>query len=284
MPEGHTLHRLAGEITTTFGGHAVRVGSPQGRFDAGARQVDGSRLLDAEAWGKQLFIRFEGERFVHVHLGLYGTFDVADGAEVVPDPVGQVRLRLVRPAAAGERAAYADLRGPTRCALVTAAERDAVTARIGPDPLRADAEPERAWERIGRSSAPIGSLLMDQAVLAGVGNVYRAEVLFRHRIHPLRPGRTLRVSQWRAIWDDLVVLMREGVRTGRIDTVRPAHLPEAMGRPPRVDDHGGEVYVYRRAGQPCHVCGRPVRTEVLGGRNLFWCARCQPTFRSRAAS
>lgn len=283
MPEGHTLHRLAGEITAVFGGRLVHVGSPQGRFDAGARQVDGSRLLDADAWGKQLFIRFEGERFVHVHLGLYGTFDVYDDAGSVPAPVGQVRLRLVRPAGAERPAAYADLRGATRCALVTTAERDAVIARIGPDPLREDAVPDRAWERIGRSSAPIGSLLMDQAVLAGVGNVYRAEVLFRHRIHPLRPGRTLRVSQWRAIWDDLVVLMREGVRTGRIDTVRPAHLPEAMGRPPRVDDHGGEVYVYRRAGQPCHVCERPVRTQVLGGRNLFWCAGCQPTFRSRAA-
>ncbi|HWJ10541.1 MAG TPA: DNA-formamidopyrimidine glycosylase family protein [Nocardioides sp.] len=283
MPEGHTLHRLADQLTAVLGGGLVRAGSPQGRFAAGAAQVDGTRLLDADAWGKQLFIRFEGERFVHVHLGLYGTFGVYDDVDAVPDPVGQVRLRLVRPAGAARPAAYADLRGATRCALVTAAERDAVLARIGPDPLRDDAEQERAWERIGRSSAPIGSLLMDQAVLAGVGNVYRAEVLFRHRIHPLRPGRTLRVSQWRAIWDDLVVLMREGVRTGRIDTVRPAHLPEAMGRAPRVDDHGGEVYVYRRTGQPCHVCGRPVRADVLGGRNLFWCAHCQPAFRSRAA-
>jgi formamidopyrimidine-DNA glycosylase len=119
-------------------------------------------------------------------------------------------------------------------------------------------------------------------VLAGVGNVYRAEVLFRQRIHPQRPGSTLRVSQWRAIWEDLVELMAEGVRLGRIDTVRPEHTPEAMGRPPRADDHGGEVYVYRRTGQPCLVCGRPVRTEVLAGRNSFWCARCQPRFRSRA--
>lgn len=123
---------------------------------------------------------------------------------------------------------------------------------------------------------------MDQAVLAGVGNVYRAELLFRHRIDPLRPGNTLRVGQWQAMWDDLVVLMREGVRTGRIDTVRPEHTPEAMGRPPRRDDHGGEVYVYRRTGQPCHVCGSTVRTSELQGRNLFWCPRCQPRFRSRA--
>jgi endonuclease-8 len=283
MPEGHTLHRLARELTGLFGGHVVRAGSPQGRFADGAAQVDGSRLLDADAWGKQLFVRFEGERFVHVHLGLYGTFDLYDDVDAVPQPVGQVRLRLVRPAAASRPAAYADLRGATRCELVTAEERAAVVARLGPDPLREDADPDLAWQRISRSTAPIGTLLMDQTVLAGVGNVYRAEVLFRHGIHPLRPGRTLRVSQFRAIWDDLVVLMADGVRTGRIDTVRPEHLPEAMGRAPRVDDHGGEVYVYRRTGQPCHVCERPVRTEVLGARNSFRCARCQPVFRTRAA-
>ncbi len=122
-----------------------------------------------------------------------------------------------------------------------------------------------AWQRIRRSRAPIGALLMDQTVLAGVGNVYRAELLFRHRMHPLRPGHTLRVGQFRAMWADLVELMAEGVRTGRIDTVRPEHTPEAMGRPPRVDDHGGEVYVYRRAGQACHVCGSRIRTAGAAG-------------------
>jgi endonuclease-8 len=84
------------------------------------------------------------------------------------------------------------------------------------------------------------------------------------------------------MWADLVALMHQGVLSGRIDTVRHEHTPEAMGRSPRVDDHGGEVYVYRRHGQPCHVCGGRVRTEVLEGRNLFWGPRCQPVFRSRA--
>jgi endonuclease VIII len=157
-----------------------------------------------------------------------------------------------------------------------------VLARLGPDPLRPDADPEAAWRRVSTSHRPLGDLLMDQAVLAGVGNVYRAEVLFRHRLHPLRPGRTLRRRQFLALWDDLVTLMAEGVRSGRIDTVRPEHTPEAMGRDARRDDHGGEVYVYRRTGQPCHVCGSRVRTEVLAGRNSFWCPRCQPVFRSRA--
>jgi len=280
MPEGHTLHRLAAGITATFGGRSVRVGSPQGRFAASAALLDGQVLLAAEAWGKHLFVGFPGDRYVHVHLGLYGRFDVHAGVAEVPEPVGQVRLRLV--ATDGDRHAYADLRGATTCELVTGGQRDAIVARSGPDPLREDADPARAWERIRRSRAPIGGLLMDQAVLAGVGNVYRAELLFRHRTDPLRPGSTLRSGQWRAMWDDLVPLMQEGVRTGRIDTVRPEHTPEAMGRPPRRDDHGGEVYVYRRDGRPCHVCGTTIRTGELQGRNLFWCPRCQRRFRSRA--
>jgi endonuclease VIII len=273
MPEGHTLHRLAEELASTFAGQVVRVSSPQGRF-ADAAHVDGSRLLGASSAGKHLFVEFDQDLFVHVHLGLIGKLDVHHGP--APAPVGQVRLRIVG------RTAYADLRGATQCDLVARERRDAIVAALGPDPLRPDADPMRAWNRISRSHRPIGDLLMDQTVLAGVGNVYRAEVLFRHRMHPLRPGRTLRSGQFRALWDDLVVLMAEGVRTGRIDTVRPEHTPEAMGRPARVDDHGGEVYVYRRAGQPCHVCGSRVRTELLVGRNLFWCPRCQPRFRSRA--
>lgn len=274
MPEGHTLLRLARELTAAFGGRPVRVSSPQGRFAADAAQVDGSLCLGAESAGKHLFLELAGERFIHVHLGLIGKFDVAAGP--APTPVGQVRLRLQNDTA------YADLRGATQCDLVGPERRDRIVAGLGADPLRGDADPLRAWDRISRSHRPIGDLLMDQAVVAGVGNVYRAEILFRHRIHPLRPGKTLRRAQFLALWADLVELMEYGVRTGRIDTVRPEHTPEAMGRPPRRDDHGGEVYVYRRHGQDCLVCGSRVRTDTLVGRNLFWCARCQPVFRSRA--
>ena len=276
MPEGHTLHRIAHDLSAAFGGRVVRVSSPQGRFAADASQVDGSALNGAESAGKHLFLEFAGERFIHVHLGLIGKFDVHTGIAEIPLPVGQVRLRLA------STSAYADLRGATQCDLITVEKRDEIVVALGPDPLRPDADPLRAWRRISRSHRPIGDLLMDQAVLAGVGNVYRAELLYRHKMHPLRPGNTLRIGQWRAMWADLVELMAYGVVTGRIDTVRPEHTPEAMGRPPRVDDHGGEVYVYRRTGQPCLVCGSRVRTAVLVGRNLFWCPRCQPRFRSRA--
>jgi endonuclease VIII len=288
MPEGHTLRKLADDLTAAFAGRRVRVSSPQGRFAADAEQLDRSLVIGADSAGKHLFVEHEGDRFVHVHLGLIGQFDihtgVEDGTAGVPDPVGAVRLRMVTldDATDPRPTAYADLRGAIICDLVGAARRAEVLGRLGPDPLRPDADPDLAWRRISASPRAIGDLLMDQKVLAGVGNVYRAEVLFRHRIHPLRPGNTLRSGQWWAMWADLVELMAEGVRTGRIDTVRPEHTPEAMGRAPRKDDHGGEVYVYRRTSLPCLVCGTTVRTEELAGRNSFWCPQCQPKFRSRA--
>ncbi|MGQ0837960.1 Fpg/Nei family DNA glycosylase [Actinokineospora sp.] len=268
MPEGHTLHRLARAHQRRFGGAPVEVSSPQGRFAAGASLVDGQVLRRAEAYGKHLFHVYGPDTVVHIHLGLYGTFSEAELP--APAPVGQVRMRLVG------ATHWADLRGPTACEVLTGAEVAAVRTRLGPDPLRRDADPERVWSRISRSRTPIAVLLLDQAVLAGVGNVYRAEVLFRHGIHPLAPGRSLHHPLWTEVWTDLVDLMRLGVRRGRIDTVRPEHLPEATGRAPRQDRHGGEVYVYRRTGQPCLLCGTPIVAHVLAARNLYWCPTCQP--------
>lgn len=267
MPEGHTLHRLANELTVSFAGQVVSSSSPQGRF-TDASQFDGQVLSSAQAWGKHLLVEFAGlDVSVHVHLGLYGTFVVSAG--VGRPVVGQVRWRLQ-----GD-SQTADLRGPTACEVLDPAQVELLVERLGPDPLRADADPGRWVDRVRSSRAPIATLLMDQRVIAGVGNVYRAETLFRQRLDPMRPGQQVRPRVLEAIWTDLAELMAVGVRTGRIDTVRDEHLPEVMGRPPRVDDHGGEVYVYRRAGEPCFVCGRRVQTKELAGRNLFWCPRCQ---------
>ena len=229
MPEGHTLRRLADDLTAAFGGRTVAVSSPQGRFGAEATLLDGSTLLRADAAGKHLFVELEGGHVVHVHLGLIGTFRIATG-DPTP-PVGQVRLRLVA-RGDGSGATYADLRGAITCALITPEQQAAVVAKLGPDPLRPDADPGRAWARISRSPRSIGDLLMDQAVMAGVGNVYRAEALFRQRLHPFRPGTSVRRGRFEALWADLVELMAEGVRTNRIDTVRPgAHARGDGARP-----------------------------------------------------
>lgn len=268
MPEGHTLHRLAHELTEAFAGSRLTASSPQGRFAHGAARIDNRSLTSAQAHGKHLLLAFDGiEDVVHIHLGLYGGMSLLTGHG--HRVVGAVRLRLE------DNAHTADLRGPNSCVLYGPDEVDALLARLGPDPLRDDADPEAAWRRISASRTPIANLLMNQEVLAGVGNVYRAEVLFRHRLDPFSPGTSLDRTTWIALWNDIVFLMKQGVVRARIDTVLPEHEPEAMGRPPRDDDHGGEVYVYRRAGQECLVCGNSVRTEVLSGRNLFWCPECQ---------
>ncbi|MEV0678045.1 zinc finger domain-containing protein [Actinosynnema sp. NPDC050436] len=266
MPEGHTLHRLARLHQRRYAGSAVEVTSPQGRFPAA--EVDGRVLLRAEAHGKHLFHVYGPDATVHVHLGLYGTF--TEHPHPVTEPVGQVRMRVVGPTH------WTDLRGPTRCEVLTDGEVAALRGRLGPDPLRRDARPGLVFARVAASRRSIGVLLMDQAVIAGVGNVYRAEVLFRHGLHPLTPGHRVDRALWDAIWADLVLLMRDGVKVGRIDTVRPEHLPAATGRAPREDRHGGEVYVYRRTGLPCLVCGTPVAMAVLAARNLYWCPVCQP--------
>ncbi|GAB04956.1 Fpg/Nei family DNA glycosylase [Gordonia amarae] len=271
MPEGHTLHRLAGRQRKLLGGKTVAVTSPQGRFAEGAAVVDGMVFHTAEAWGKHLIQRYRpfagarrsGERLIHIHLGLYGAFS-EQTAPMAP-PVGQVRLRIEATDVG------VDLRGPSACQLYTPADLDALVARLGPDPLRRDARPERAFAAIARSTRPIGALLMDQKVMAGVGNVYRAEVLFRAGIDPYRQGTRISHDDFEALWADLVTLMRVGVRKGRIHVVRPA------------DDHGApsyaadrpRTYVYRRAGEDCRICGTTVAHAVLDGRNLFWCPACQ---------
>lgn len=267
MPEGHTLFRLAVDLDEAFAGHPLRVSSPQGRFADGAAAIDGQVMESAQSSGKHVFLYFAGGDIVHVHLGLIGIFRL--GRAPAPAPVGAVRLRLE------SDTSYADLRGAIVCELATPDEVAAIVGKLGPDPLRPDADPDRAFRRIHRSAKPVGALLMDQTVLSGVGNVFRAEILFRARLSPMTPGNSVSKRRWNAMWDDLVALMEYGVRTGRIDTVRPEHEPAEMGRPPREDDHGGEVYVYRRHGQPCHVCGTTVKTKILDGRNLFWCPTCQ---------
>jgi formamidopyrimidine-DNA glycosylase len=267
VPEGHTLHRLAREQTALFAGRPVHVTSPQGRFEAGAALVDGRVLDRVTAYGKHLLASF-GADVVHVHLGLYGTFTSGTGAP--PAARGALRMRWTGDGADGE-GVWTDLRGATVCEVLAPPAVDSLLARLGPDPLRRGADGGAAYARIVRSRTAIGALLMDQSVLAGVGNVYRAELLFRHRVSPFRPGRDVEPDLWAAMWDDLRTLMRAGVRMGRIVTTQPGDRTRRRGAALRDDAH----YVYRRTGLPCRICGTEVRTQVMVGRNLYWCPVCQ---------
>lgn len=274
MPEGHTLHRLADELQTAYAGGSPSVTSPQGRFAEGAALLDGVEVERGSAWGKLLFLHFAGERILYVHLGLIGTF-VLSSVEGLADPpvTGVVRLRLL------DERTVADLRGPMACKVLVPDEAAALLARQGPDPLRPESDPDRAWAKIHGSRRSIAELLMDQTVLAGVGNIYRCEVLWRHRVRPTTAGERIKRATWQAIWDDLSALMPWGVRTGRIIT-RDEVLADvadaiAAGETPRILDVPRDFSVYQRTGESCYRCGSRVRHAVVAGRNMFWCGNCQ---------
>jgi len=242
MPEGHTLHRLAEELHPLIG-RRFAASSPQGRFAAGADILDGRRLAAVEAVGKHLLFDFDGV-VLHVHLGMAGSMFPSDPSGA---PRSGVRLRLVDEK---EEVAW-NLAAPTRCELWSGDERRALFDRLGPDPLRGD-DPGPAFERIARSDRTIGELLLDQAVIAGIGNVFRAEVLHRCGVHPSRPGRSLTQAELTCLWETAITRMRRAVRAGRID--------------------GRSVYQQ----ETCRRCGGPVTSWALGARTAYACAACQP--------
>ena len=331
MPEGHSVHRIARQFERNFVGKALAASSPQGRFAEGAELLNGREALQAKAVGKQMFLEFDGDLWLRVHLGLYGAWDfageilvdptiasangrmgqtnqrgtdldapihddagensltsigaprrtrvhvrmseqtkgLAEDAEEWPPPVvGQVRLRLLTDVTC------ADLRGPTACVVQTPDEMLATIAKLGPDPLVGDPveNEQRFVTAVRRRSTPIALLLMDQAVVSGIGNVYRAEMLFRARLDPHTPGKQVPEEIVRQLWRDWVTLLAIGVETGQMmtmDNLSPEQYRAAMAS--RDDRH----WVYHRAGLPCRVCGIEIALEEIGARKLYWCPNCQ---------
>lgn len=330
MPEGHSVHRIARQFDRNVVGRRVAASSPQGRFAEGAAVLDGRTATSVRAVGKQMFLAFDEDVWLRVHLGMYGAWDFA--GEILVDPtiassngrmgqtnqrgtdldapilddagenslasigaprkargrvrmseqtrgleeeaawpppvVGQVRLRLLTDVTC------ADLRGPTACELQTPDEVAATIAKLGPDPLVDDLaeSEERFVSVVRRKPTAIGLLLMDQGVVSGIGNVYRAELLFRARQNPHTPGREVREEVVRELWRDWVRLLAIGVETGQMmtmDDLDPAAYRAAMAS--RDDRH----WVYHRAGLPCRVCGTEIVVEEAAGRKLYWCPSCQ---------
>lgn len=260
MPEGHTIHRLARDHTRDLAGRPLMVTSPQGRAAATAAALDGGAMERVDAHGKHLLYRWSTGDTLHVHLGLYGKFRRLSSPP--PAPRGALRLRME-----GEPWT-ADLRGPIACELVDPAREQLLLARLGPDPLRRDGGPERFAANLRRRRIPIGAALMDQEVIAGIGNVFRAEVLLLEGIDPRRPARDLSAEEARAVWDTSKRLLTAAVRANRIVT-RPRR-PGRKGRIPREE----AVHVYRRAS--CARCDGPVEVYELAHRTMHACPACQP--------
>lgn len=270
MPEGHTVHRTANDFNSKLKGQQVEVDSPQGRFSASASLISGSRLLKATAVGKQLFLRFDNAQTLRIHLGIYGKWRwyTVNSLDELPEPKGEIRARFRAATARG--VVLAELRGPTVCELLSEHEVESVLARLGADPLNPDPEGtefERFASRVMKSSKSIGLLLMDQSVISGIGNVYRAEILFRAGVNPHLPGRDLRREQVAELWRDAVMLLSVGVKRGVMIT-RDEHLKKDPGKEHR-------NFVYKREGEPCRVCGHRITIELAASRKLYWCTSCQ---------
>ena len=185
-----------------------------------------------------------------------------------PPPVGAVRVRLLT------EHTVADLRGPTACEVIDSAKVDEIIGRLGPDPMHDDSQDaeDRFVAAVRRKQTPIGLLLMDQSVVSGIGNVYRAELLFRAKLDPHTPGKSVPAETVRDIWRDWVRLLRVGIETGQMMTMDDlSHDEYVKAMANRADRH----WVYKREGLPCRVCGTNIVLEEMGARKLYWCPNCQ---------
>ena len=268
MPEGHTIHRAARRHREALGGHRIATGSPQGRFSGGAARLDGRVLENVEAHGKHLFYRWQGGETLHVHLGLFGKFRM-HRSDPPPPPTENTRLTMH----GGGIALY--LAGPTICELVDPEEEDEIRRRLGPDPLR-NGEGDTAarfQSNLVRRRIPIGAALLDQKVIAGIGNVYRAEALFLTGINPAVPSQELSSQSVERLWNESVDLLERGEKAGRIITVDPTEV----GAKRRSDlPREKRLYVYGREGEDCRRCGNAISMTEMANRRIWWCAGCQP--------
>jgi endonuclease-8 len=263
MPEGHSIRHLATVHSYGFLGTTVQATSPQGRFAEGAALINNRVMTDVTCKGKHLFFHFDDD-IVHIHLGLYGWFTTRKNkGQAIKD---SARLRITNDEY------MSDLVGPTACEIFDKQKYIAKINSLGPDPLWDTADPEEAWHKIKKSKKTVGQLLMDQSVIAGIGNVYRAELLFLSNQSPFTPGKELQRDKFDSLWRDSVRLLKVGAEDGKIKTVTDGHLTDD-----EVKLHGcaQTSYVYKRTGSPCRVCADVVQADDMGGRTLYWCPSCQ---------
>src|ERR1700678_48791 len=211
VPEGNEVHRWAKLHTATFVGKTICVESPNGRF-ADAALLTGRKLKSVIAHGKHLAYDFGRDRKLHIHLGRFGDF--TEGKMPYPEVKGILRMRW------STATDWLELRGATDVSVYSDAQWKAVEARLGADPLEPGADPSPAILYMRKANAPIAALLMDQTLFAGIGNIYRAELLYRARQDPFAKGKEVSEKILKALWSDAVKLMPEGMEDRRIVTTR----------------------------------------------------------------
>ena len=264
MPEGHTIHRMAQDHAHWFSNKTVALSSPQGRFHEGALALNGSTFDSANAYGKHLFhyYRKEGQvTCIHIHLGLYGKFRKRKNSpHSLPSPNCRLRIQ--------SDTDLLDLSGPTCCEILTMDEVKVKQSQLGPDPLRVDGNVDRFVHNLSKRRIPIAAALLNQKVIAGLGNIYRAELLFKHRIHPLTPAHALKKSTIYEMWHTAVWWLALGVRENRIITTVDESSIHSKQLP-----HHESLMVYGQS--RCSICNHTIEPVEIGNRRLFACFTCQ---------
>lgn len=257
MPEGHTIHRAAQDQRPMLVGQRVAAISPQGRFTDGAARINDKICVGVDALGKHLLYRFENDDTLHIHLGLAGR--IYRNPQPADPPRDVVRIRM-------ESLSHViDITGPAICEILNTEEMTAFRMKYGPDLLADPEEPERAIARIRKSRAPIATLLMNQQVISGIGNIYRSEILWLMRLNPFTRGCDIPEETLRDLWAEMRALMQIGVRYNSIIT--NGELPAAG------QDITERVNIYDEP--VCPTCQGTIEITKISARTLYFCPRCQ---------
>jgi formamidopyrimidine-DNA glycosylase len=236
-----------------------------------ARELEGERVGAVDRRGKYLILRFESGRSLLVHLRMTGSLrtwpsDNKPDGSLPDDPHRRAVVRLD----SRSDVAYRDVRRFGTWLLLEPGELEPyLDARVGPEPLGRSFNVRDLGEKLARRAAPVKAVILDQRTVAGVGNIYADEALWRARIHPLREARSLEPAEVTALHKAIRDVLKLGIeRQGA--TLRDYGLPDGA--------EGGmqhEFKVYGRAGEPCDRCGAPIERIVVGGRGTWYCPHCQ---------
>eukprot|EP00441_Pelagodinium_beii_P032475 CAMPEP_0197641894 /NCGR_PEP_ID=MMETSP1338-20131121/15709_1 /TAXON_ID=43686 ORGANISM="Pelagodinium beii, Strain RCC1491" /NCGR_SAMPLE_ID=MMETSP1338 /ASSEMBLY_ACC=CAM_ASM_000754 /LENGTH=329 /DNA_ID=CAMNT_0043214937 /DNA_START=75 /DNA_END=1061 /DNA_ORIENTATION=- len=267
MVEGDGCHRVAAEHRKSLVGKKMKATSPNGKFKAGAQAIGkaGGVLLKIEVHGKNMFYFFgskggKPKLVVHIHFGMAGAFAVYKGDE--PEVTANTRLRLETADSAGPHF-VAHLSAMTVVASSPEKLYVPLVAKLGPDPLREDADVERIVAGCAGAKKSIGQLLMDQSFSAGVGNIYRTETLYEAGIHPNQPANTLTRPEVLKLWNVIMKQMQAGFKTGSIWGYKS----------------GAACY-----GRTKSACGGKVKSWSVAGRTVYACDQRQKLSAARAST
>jgi formamidopyrimidine-DNA glycosylase len=239
-----------------------------------AAELEGERVAAVERRGKYVIVRFESDRVLLIHLRMTGSLRHSR-AGLEDDPHRRAVVRLDD----GSDVAYRDVRRFGTWLVLEPGELAPYLAeRLGDEPLDALFTAARLGERLANRRAPVKAALLDQRRLAGLGNIYVDEALWRARIHPLRPAESLDRAELRRLHTAIRAALEAGIaRQG--STLRDYALPDGSS-----GSMQHEFKVYGRGGEPCDRCGTEIAKTKVGGRGTWFCPVCQPESGQAAAS